>query len=133
VEQAMSTKLDKPYRQRVYHLQHPAKNTFTSDIYTLKDALSFAGLQEDKTKMDKLNFGVIDLKVGCTVTLKQQKNIYLGGTDADKCPSDLRGAKYATTKIELKKGALISWDQGFDAAGKQVWGATQGGYIFIKQ
>jgi hypothetical protein len=67
------------------------------------------------------------------VTLKQQKNIYLGGTDADKCPSDLRGAKYATTKIELKKGALISWDQGFDAAGKQVWGATQGGYIFIKQ
>jgi hypothetical protein len=133
VEQAMSTKLDKPYRQRVYHLQHPSKNTFTSDIYTLKDALSFAGLQEDKTKMDKLNFGVIDLKVGCTVTLKQQKNIYLGGTDADKCPSDLRGAKYATTKIELKKGALISWDQGFDAAGKQVWGATQGGYIFIKQ
>lgn len=133
VEQAMSTKLDKPYRQRVYHLQHPSKNTFTSDIYTLKDALSFAGLQEDKTKMDKLNFGVIDLKVGCTVTLNKQKNIYLGGTDADKCPSDLRGAKYATTKIELKKGALVSWDQGFDAAGKQVWGATQGGYIFIKQ
>jgi hypothetical protein len=133
VEQAMSSKLDKPYRQRVYHLQHPSQNTFTSDIYTLKDALSFAGLQDDKAKMDKLNFGVIDLKVGCTVTLTQQKNNYQGGTDTDKCPSELRGAKYATTKIALKKGELISWDQGFDAEGKQVWGATLGGYIFLKQ
>ena len=133
VEQAMATKLNKPYRQRVYHLQHPAKDVFTSDIYTIKNALSFAGLQNDKDKMDKLIFDSIDLKEGCTVTLINHNNIYSGGTDNDKCPSDLRGAKYATTKIVLKKGELDSWDQGFDATGKQVWGATKGGYIFIKK
>lgn len=133
VEQAVSSGLDKPYRQRVYHLQHPAKDTFTSDIYTIQNPLSFAGLQNDKTKADKLTFKLIDLKEGCTVTLVHKNDVYEGGTYKDKCPSDLRGATYATTKITLKKGELISWDQGFDSTGKQVWGATKGGYIFIKQ
>ena len=133
VEQAVASKLDKPYRQRVYHLQHPSKDIFTSDIYTIKDALSFAGLQNDRLKRDKLTFDLIEFKDGCTVTLVKRNDIYEGGTNADKCPSDLRGAKYATTKIVLKNGELDSWDQGFDASGKQVWGATKGGYIFIKK
>jgi CpeT/CpcT family (DUF1001) len=134
VEQAMATKLDKPYRQRVYHLQHPSNNVFTSDIYTIKDATSFAGAQNDDTKMQKLSFDKIELKDGCTVTLNVKgKDEYEGGTNADHCPSDLRGAKYATTKITMQNGVLISWDQGFDAKGVQVWGATKGGYIFVKQ
>jgi CpeT protein len=133
VEQAMATKLDKPYRQRVYHLQHSGKNTFTSDIYTIKNALTYAGLQNDKSKLEKLSFDSLELKDGCTVTLKNINGVFSGGTDGRSCPSDLRGAKYATTKITLKKGELISWDQGFDANDKQVWGATKGGYIFIKK
>ena len=133
VEQAVASKLDKPYRQRIYHLQHPSKNIFTSDIYTIKDPLSFAGLQDDKIKRDKLKYDLIDLKEGCTVTLVYHNKMYEGGTEGEKCPSDLRGAKYATTKIILKKGELDSWDRGFDATGKQVWGATKGGYIFIRK
>ena len=133
VEQAVASKLDKPYRQRVYHLQHPSKDVFTSDIYTIKDPLSFAGLTNDRLKKDKLTYDLIELKDGCTVTLVKHNDIYEGGTHAEKCPSDLRGAKYATTKILLKNGELDSWDQGFDATGKQVWGATKGGYIFIKK
>lgn len=133
VEQAVATKLEKPYRQRVYHLQHPSKNTFTSDIYTIKDALTLAGLQNDKAKMEKLTFDKLELKDGCTVTLTHKGDTYEGGTNGANCPSDLRGAKYATTKITLKSGELRSWDQGFDESGKQVWGATKGGYIFIKQ
>lgn len=133
VEQAMATKLDKPYRQRVYRLRHPGENTFTSDIYTIKNALSYAGLQNDKTKLQKLSIDSLELKDGCTVTMIKNNDVYAGGTDGKSCPSDLRGAKYATTKITMKKGELISWDQGFDANDKQVWGATKGGYIFIKK
>jgi hypothetical protein len=133
VEQAMATKLDKPYRQRVYRLRHPGENTFTSDIYTIKNALSYAGLQNDKTKLQKLSIDSLELKDGCTVTMIKNNDVYAGGTDGKSCSSDLRGAKYATTKITMKKGELISWDQGFDANDKQVWGATKGGYIFIKK
>ena len=133
VEQAMAAKLDKPYRQRVYRLRHSGENTFTSDIYTIKNAMSYAGLQKDKAKQEKLLVDSLDLKDGCTVTLTRNKDVFSGGTDGKKCSSDLRGAKYATSKITLKKGQLLSWDQGFDANDKQVWGATKGGYIFIKK
>jgi CpeT/CpcT family (DUF1001) len=95
--------------------------------------MRFAGAHNDATKMQKLSFDKIELKDGCTVTLTTNGSNYVGGTNADHCPSDLRGAKYATTKITLKKGELVSWDQGFDATGKQVWGAENGGYIFVKQ
>ena len=132
VEQALSSNLSKPYRQRVYHLQHPLDNVFTSDIYTLKDPASFVGLDKDDLKKKNLTFDKIDLKDGCTVTLNKSGDIYTGGTSGSNCPSDLRGAKYATTKITLKNGELDSWDRGFNAENKQVWGAVKGGYVFIK-
>lgn len=50
VEQAMDAKREKPYRQRVYKLNHPGRDIFTSDIYTLKNQERFIGLQNDPTK-----------------------------------------------------------------------------------
>jgi hypothetical protein len=90
-------------------------------------------LATDPQKQERLTFDKIELKDGCTVTLKYEDGVYTGGTLEDKCPSDLRGAKYATTKIVLRPGRLNSWDQGFDVSGKQVWGAVEGGYIFVKE
>lgn len=133
VEQAQAAKMDKPYRQRVYRLSHPSENIYTSDVYTIKNPGDFVGLSKDTIKQNKLTYDKIEIKDGCSVILNYQQGEYTGGTDGAKCPSDLRGAKYATTRIVLKPGELYSWDQGFDAAGNQVWGATKGGYIFIKE
>lgn len=132
VEQAMDDKREKPYRQRVYKLGQLEKDVFTSDIYTIVNQERFIGLQNNKEKKELLTPDMIELKQGCTVILKKTDGIYIGGTDADKCPSDLRGASYATTKIIMSGNMLESWDQGFDKSGKQVWGATKGGYRFIK-
>ena len=132
VEQAMDERKDKPYRQRVYKLGNPQKNVFTSDIYTIRNQELFIGLQNDKTKKDSLIPSMIELKEGCTVTMKKMIGLYSGGTDTDKCPSNLRGASFATTKITLKENTLESWDQGFDKNGVQVWGATKGGYRFVR-
>lgn len=133
VEQAMDAKREKPYRQRVYKLNHPGTDIFTSDIYTLKNQERFIGLQNDASKKIALTPDMIELKEGCTVLMNNRNGIYTGGTDADKCPSDLRGASYATTKISLKENVLESWDQGFDKNGVQVWGAIKGGYIFVRE
>jgi len=132
VEQAMDDKREKPYRQRIYKLGQLEKDVFTSDIYTIVNQEHFIGLQNNKEKKELLTPDMIELKQGCTVILKITDGIYIGGTDADKCPSDLRGASYATTKIIMSGNMLESWDQGFDKSGKQVWGATKGGYRFIK-
>ena len=50
-----------------------------------------------------------------------------------KCPSSLQGATYATSQVDLLDDRMVSWDRGFDDTGKQVWGATKGGYEFIRR
>ena len=47
--------------------------------------------------------------------------------------SDLQGAAYAVSEAIISPQGLLTWDRGFDAAGKQVWGATKGGYDFVRQ
>ena len=133
VEQAAASRLTKPYRQRVYKLTRPGANIFQSDIYTIQNALDFAGLQDDVAKMQKLTPDKIELKDGCAVIMSRKNNLYEGGTQGESCPSDLRGASYATTKITLTDGQLYSWDQGFDSSDIQVWGAIKGGYVFLKE
>lgn len=133
VEQAIDSKREKPYRQRVYKLNHPNEFIFTSDIYTLKNQERFIGLQNDSEKRKTLTPEMIEHKEGCTVKMNKMIDFYIGGTDSDKCPSDLRGASYAITKIILKENILESWDKGFDKNGVQVWGATKGGYIFMRE
>ena len=48
------------------------------------------------------------------------------------CPSILYGANYTTSEVEIFNDKIISWDRGFDINNNQVWGATNGGYIFNK-
>lgn len=133
VEQAVTAKKNQPYRQRVYKLNHPSANLFTSEIYTISNASEVIGLQDDAAKKALLTFDKIEKKDGCTVNLHYEKGWFTGGTHEKDCPSDLRGASYATTEIKLNNKQLISWDRGYNSADEQVWGATLGGYIFIKK
>jgi CpeT protein len=57
---------------------------------------------------------------------------YEGSTLGKECLSSLRGATYATSKVKIDEKMILSWDQGWDNADKQIWGATKGGYIFDK-
>lgn len=48
------------------------------------------------------------------------------------CSSLLRGASYASSIETATPKQILSWDQGFDKNGKQVWGPTKAGYVFDK-
>jgi len=63
---------------------------------------------------------------------KKGAGVFSGSTVTRECASDLRGAAYATSEVEITAAALISWDRGYAADGRQVWGAVKGGYIFKK-
>lgn len=132
VEQAMASKLDKPYRQRVYCLTAKADSTFQSSIFTLNDPLRFAGKPE---LVSALPSDSLVPRHGCEVVLawNAEKSCFAGSTGANSCPSDLRGASYATSEVELYADRMLSWDRGFNPEGKQVWGAENGGYIFRKK
>ncbi len=130
VEQAVAGFETKPYRQRVYHVIEPTPGKFESVIYTLSDPLRFAGHAE---LIEKLTIDSLTEKAGCAVLLSKQKGAFSGGTVGKNCPSERKGATYATSQVTIEKSRLLSWDQGFNDKEEQVWGAEKGGYQFVKQ
>lgn len=132
VEQAIFDKQDKPYRVRVYKVSQKG-DEFVSEIYTIKNEKDWIGKWATPDAYDKLTDDDVELKQGCAVTLKRvDKNKFVGQTGDKTCPSELRGASWANSKVTVTKDEILSWDQGFDKDGKQVWGATKGGYEFVK-
>lgn len=132
VEQAMFEKQDSPYRVRIYKVSQ-RNNEFISEIYTLKNEKEWIGKWKTPEAFDNLAESDIELKPGCEVILKKQPDgTFIGQTGEKTCPSELRGASYASSKVTVTPTQILSLDQGFDKDGKQVWGAIKGGYIFDK-
>lgn len=140
VEQAISSAQDKPYRQRVYQVVEISLGIYESRVYEFENPLQYAGGWKDASKLSSLTFDKLILRDGCAITLKYESelvgdniiNRFVGSTGATSCPSSLRGASYATSEVIITETQLLSWDRGWDASGKQVWGAETGGYIFVK-
>ncbi len=132
VEQAMATALEKPYRQRVYHVTVVTGGTVKSEVYQLPgDPLEFAGAWQAPDKFSKLSPQDLKIKDGCAVLLNRiEARVYEGGTHGKDCPSERQGAAYATSTVHMDESGLQTWDRGFDKDGKQVWGAAKGGYKF---
>ena len=140
VEQALGSAQDKPYRQRVYQVVEITLGIYESRVYEFENPLQYAGGWNDESKLSNLTFDKLILRDGCSITLKYEHelvgdiniNRFVGSTGATSCPSSLRGASYATSEVVITEDQLLSWDRGWDANGKQVWGAETGGYIFFK-
>ncbi len=134
VEQAAAESIAKPYRQRVYRLTAGADGRFRSEIFSFKnDPLKHAGAWKQATPLAALSPEDLESRKGCAVLLVADGNGgYAGATQAQECESVLRGASYATTEVRVDGRGMVSWDRGYDLAGKQVWGATAGGYRFTR-
>lgn len=133
VEQAMADQLDAPYRQRVYHLNRVNKDLMESKIYALTDPARYARAHDNLPILDTLTHNMLSLRMGCSVILRRlNEESFAGSTLGEGCPSELRGAIYTTSQVVINAHQMISWDRGYDRGGKQVWGATMGGYIFTK-
>lgn len=134
VEQAAADALVRPYRQRVYRLTALPDGRFRSDIFTFKgDPLKHAGSARQADPLATLAPEDLETRRGCAVLLTADgRGGYAGATHARDCESNLRGAVYATTEVKVDALGMVSWDRGYDAAGRQVWGATAGGYRFLR-
>lgn len=133
VEQAVASAQDRPYRQRVYRV-HAEAGGFASDVYLLPgDEKRFAGAWRRPELLATVTPESLVPREGCSIHLKRDASgAFVGSTEGDLCPSERQGAKYATSKVTITESMLTSWDQGFDASGKQVWGAVTGPYRFVK-
>jgi hypothetical protein len=130
VEQAMAKRIDKPYRQRVYRLNDMQSGGVESAVFTMKAPLRFAGKPED---VEKLTPDSLSQREGCSVFLQRSGKKFVGATKEKTCPSDLKNAAYAGSEVTITRKMMLSWDRGYNADGKQVWGAEKGGYRFVKK
>lgn len=134
VEQAVAARPQAPYRQRIYKIEQIEKDVFKSTVYRIKDEKSFIGKWAEPAYFNTYSQDILEEREGCAVFLKRLENgVYEGSTEGESCKSSLRGASYATSKVRVEKDKIISWDQGFDEKGVQVWGATKGGYVFERK
>jgi len=134
LEQAIADYKDRPYRQRVYQLKNQADLRIESIIYTIPDPLRFAGDYKKEFPLLRITPDSLTLREDCEVVLYMTDNGYFEGSTLDNnCKCDLYGASYVKSEVEIYHDKLISWDRGFNENGEQVWGATEGGYIFKKK
>lgn len=130
VEQAAASALDRPYRQRVYHLV-PEDGGVRSDVYELPgDPQRFAGGFEDTGVFEEIEPEDLQLRAGCSIRLVRDLEVYRGSTLGQACATDWGDAAYATSEVTIAPDSLTSWDRGFSEDGKQAWGAVAGPYVF---
>ncbi len=132
VEQAMASDLEHPYRQRIYRVSSPQRGMIQSDVYSLAVPAAVVGAWRDQSLLDSVAVRDLSVRLGCSVFLTCEADRFVGGTRERDCSSELSGAKYATSEANIGRDGMVTWDRGFDASGKQVWGATKGGYRFDK-
>ena len=133
VEQAMNSAQDRPYRQRIYEITSLNDSLYASFVYTIKNDSLWIGKWQTPKAFDTLSPADIEQRNGCAVFLRRiGEDHFKGSTKEQDCESSLRGASYATSIVEITQDKIESWDQGFNAEGEQVWGATEGGYVFDK-
>jgi hypothetical protein len=132
-EQGMADKLAKPYRQRFLRI---APSIYSQSIESLSfkpDNLSaWVGLcnkpEGDRT-VQRRDLG----QPICSVFLRKTGSVYVGNTPVDGCPAKVRGAVRITNRVILHETGMDTWDRGFDAQGKQVWGAESDSYQFRRR
>jgi len=133
VEQAVAKFMERPYRQRVYKVTRLNSDTLVSSVYEMRSPLRFAGAWKESTPLSSLSPDSIVERQGCSVYLvKSENGTFVGATKPNTCLSDLRGAKFASSEVTISETMLLSWDRGWGMNGEQMWGATKGGYEFVK-
>jgi hypothetical protein len=134
VEQAAASAVDRPYRQRVYHVRRVGEDLFASSVFTLSDPLERAGAWQKESPLADLSPTDLEAREGCTIyLLRRADGSFEGSTLGRLCTSALRGSTWASSEVVIGPDGLTSWDRGWDDAGNQVWGAEKAGYRFDRE
>ena len=134
-EQALADAPDQPYRQRLHRIAPGSDGGIELQTFALPDPIAATGAWRQPALLAALgrNPPAAD-RSACTLHLREMPDgSFVGATRGQGCPSDLRGAAYATSELTAATDGLIVWDRGFAASGRQVWGPTAGGHRFKRR
>ncbi len=132
LETAYTDDKDSPYRQEFFHIYVARLGFVYVDRYAIENSEPYIGAFTNNDLLKDITMEKLQKNDYCTVYLQKRKDLYTGSSNGNKCQSNIRRAKYATTDIEITEVDFFLWEKGFDAQGKQVWGTTFNGYVFQK-
>lgn len=131
-EQALTRNLSKPYRQRILNiLPSIDKNSIESVSFKPINPKNWIGLCHKPLSERVINSQEIE-NVNSSVFLKPVGTEYIGETQPGGCIINFKGAVKVTNTIKLYQNGMKTQDRGFDAQGKQVWGAENRSYQYQK-
>ncbi len=131
-EQALTTNLAEPYRQRFLQISPSADGQLVeSATFKPADPPAWSGLC-DRPESERLvtvqEMGDYSCSVFLTPVRSQSQ--YVGKTQSEGCPSNYRGAVKVTNHITLDAQGMETLDRGFDQNGNQIWGAEERPYQY---
>ena len=134
VEQAVSSSLLTPYRQRILRIVRLKDGSFDTLVYALPEAERYIGEGARPDAFASITPKDLAPRVGCEIHVNYRDDgIFIGETGEHSCPSELAGAVRATSEMEIWPGTILSWDRGWNVLGEQVWGPTRGAYRFDRE
>lgn len=129
LRQSVST-ADSPYRVRVLRVfsgQAPSQVKVSS--YAPAVGVDLAEICSQAEPDRVISFAQLS-EERCTTSAVKQGDVFVGGTEAEGCPSTRMGAVRMTSEIRLDAKGMSTWDRGFDAQGNLAWGPAKGPYQF---
>ncbi len=134
-EQASSTTVDQPYKQRVLQLVENFDGTITMLAFELPaPALAHAGAWKFASPLNDLTPDVLTPLDGCAIamTVADDGASATGGSEGTHCRGAHAGVAYATTELIASQGGLRLWERGYDASGNIVSGSRTGPCDFLR-
>jgi CpeT protein len=124
-----------PTRQVIFKITDGMNGGLLLQTYALPgNAFRFAGSWRDPDTFNTLSPFELSLLGSCGLHLKKTlKGSISGGTSGEDCSSTRAGASYQTEEITLGSMEIRSWRRGFNAAGQQVWGSSEGPIVFDRR
>lgn len=133
-EQSKVKNPDQPVQQRMYRVVQLSSERFKILDYTFRNPQVFAGKWETPKFFDEYPEEIVRIKEGCGIFLNRKSfKHYEGETFGTDCFSDLQGADYMTSQLEIWSDMIKRWDRGWNKEDEQVWGPVDGPYQFVRK
>ena len=133
-EQSLTEVPDHPYRQRICQLAARPNGALEIRLFDLPDPIAATGAWKDPALLAKITPAGLATGESCTLILHAQPDgSFQGGTEGKGCLSTLQGASHTTIQMSVSEQQTITWERGYNADDRQVWGSDRGGLIFKKQ
>lgn len=137
-EQANVIQLDRPYRQRLLHLQRsPA--SLQVQYYGFLDPASVKGAGENPALLDSLTPDQVQLLPGCILQVSTRSHPtgtqFIASAPPDACCRFTYEGKVGQVALgfEINPDDYLTYDKGIDPeTGKALWGALMGPYRYQK-